>query len=190
MTRKSLFAVFGAAAIASGAAFVPPHNAQAQSIACGDSYTVKTGDTLSVIARRAYGSVGDYTTIFNANRAKIGPNPSLIEIGATLQIPCLDGASSKPSTADASKIREEKTAKALPPPEDRTIRILTGTDWAPYLDEDHKQGGMLLEVVNVAMKRAKGKPKYKIDFINVLLCENFCNPCEVLAYDLNFTVKS
>ena len=166
MMKNSLFAAFGVAAIAGGAAMVQPQFAHAQSISCGSTYTVKSGDTLSVIAQRAYGTVSDYRTIFNANRNAIGANPSLIEIGAKLTIPCLDGSASTPSTADTSKIREEKTAKALPPPEDRVVRILTGTDWAPYLNEDQEQGGMILEVVNVAMKRAKGKPKYKIDFIN------------------------
>ena len=166
MIRHGLFAAVGVAAIAAGAAIVPPHSAHAQSISCGDVYTVKSGDTLSVIAQRVYGSRADYTTIFNANRNTIGSNPSLIEIGAKLKIPCLDGSDSAPSTADNSKIREEKTTTALPPPEDRVIRILTATNWAPFTDEDQEQGGMITEIVNVAMKRADGKPKYKIDFIN------------------------
>ena len=149
-----------------GAALVPAPSAVAQSVKCGEAYTVKRGDTLSLIARRAYGDVGSYVTIYNANSDRIGGNPSQVEIGMQLVIPCLDGSATKPSTADATKVGAKKTTKALPPPKDNTIRILTAGNWAPFLDEDQEQGGMFVEIVNVAMKRADGRPKYKIDFIN------------------------
>ncbi len=138
--------------------------AQAQSITCGQSYVVKTGDSLSQIAQRAYGSPSAFQLIYSANAAKIGKNPSLIQRGAVFDIPCLDNLGT--STANAGAIRTQDTTSALPPPEARQIRIVTATDWAPFLDEDQEQGGMLTEVTNVAMSVADNKPSYKIDFIN------------------------
>lgn len=166
MNTQNVLAALGGLVIAGIAGLAAGPAAQAQSIACGGTYTIQRGDSLSQLARRAYGDVSNYVTIYNANSAKIGGNPSLIEVGMVLDIPCLDGTANTPSTADNTKIREEKTTNTLPPPEERVIRILTAGDWAPFLDEDQEQGGMFTEIVNVAMKRADGKPKYKIDFIN------------------------
>ena len=69
-----------------------------------------------------------------------------------LDIPCLDGAVPA-STADNSVIRREATTELLPAPEDRQIRIVTASDWAPYLNEDQEQGGMITEIVNVSMQK-------------------------------------
>lgn len=159
---RSLLAGLGLAVALTGVG----GSAGAQSLQCGDTYTVVRGDTLSKIAQRAYGAISSYQVLFNANRQTIGPNPGLISVGQVLQIPCLDTASSVPSTADNTRIREEETTEALPAPEERQIRILTAGNWAPFLDEDQEQGGMFTEIVNVAMSRAEGKPDYKIDFIN------------------------
>ncbi len=49
------------------------------------------GDSLSALARRYYGNVRDYGRIYDANRAAIGPNPAIIEVGTVLVIPCPDG---------------------------------------------------------------------------------------------------
>ena len=52
----------------------------------GQNYTVKRGDCLWNIAKRFYGNVAKYTTIYNANRSKIR-NPNLIYPGQVLWIP-------------------------------------------------------------------------------------------------------
>jgi len=54
-------------------------SASAQAIACGGSYTVKAGDTLSLIAQRAYNDASAFQVLFSANSTIIGPNPSLIK---------------------------------------------------------------------------------------------------------------
>ena len=51
------------------------------------SYTIKAGDTLSLIARRVYGDSSKWRTIYNANKALIGPNPNTLPAGKTLTIP-------------------------------------------------------------------------------------------------------
>lgn len=51
------------------------------------NHTVQRGDSLSLLARRYYGQVHQWDPIFQANIAKIGPNPNLIEVGMELVIP-------------------------------------------------------------------------------------------------------
>lgn len=52
----------------------------------GRSYTVKSGDSLSKIAKEVYGDASEWKKIHEANKAKI-PNPDLIQPGQELQIP-------------------------------------------------------------------------------------------------------
>jgi nucleoid-associated protein YgaU len=52
----------------------------------GRTYTVKEGDSLSLIAMREYGDTDQWRRIFEANRDIID-NPDLIHPGQTLQIP-------------------------------------------------------------------------------------------------------
>jgi nucleoid-associated protein YgaU len=52
----------------------------------GGTYTVKAGDSLSKIAKQAYGDASKWKLIHEANKAKI-PNPDLIHPGDQLTIP-------------------------------------------------------------------------------------------------------
>jgi polar amino acid transport system substrate-binding protein len=144
--------------------FAGATTAQAQSLQCGITHTVQRGESLSQLALRAYGSASDFQFIYSANSAEIGGNPGIIRVGSRLFIPCIDGNST--STADADAIRDTDTTEELPAPNMGAIRFVTATDWAPFLDEDQEQGGMLTEVANVAMANSDQKPDYKIDFIN------------------------
>jgi polar amino acid transport system substrate-binding protein len=140
--------------------------ASAQSVACGQDYIVEPGDYLSTIAERAYGSPGSFNLIYSANAEAIGPNPGLINVGDRLFIPCLNGDLGE-SAANAAAIRNTDTTERLPAPaEDRPIRVLTATGWAPFMDEDQAQGGLLTEIINIALENADGDPEYQIDFIN------------------------
>ncbi|WP_240600272.1 LysM peptidoglycan-binding domain-containing protein [Solilutibacter silvestris] len=53
------------------------------------SYTVKSGDTLSAIAKQFYGSANKYNVIFEANR-DILDDPNKIKPGQTLKIPAAE----------------------------------------------------------------------------------------------------
>jgi LysM repeat protein len=71
----------------------PQSGAQTQSVpqptpakASIKSYTVKSGDTLSEIAKRELGSPGKYMDIFNANRDQLS-DPDKIKPGQVLKIP-------------------------------------------------------------------------------------------------------
>jgi nucleoid-associated protein YgaU len=50
------------------------------------TYVVKSGDSLSAIAKREYGDAGAWRQIFEANRDQI-ENPDLIHPGQQLKIP-------------------------------------------------------------------------------------------------------
>lgn len=54
--------------------------------AAGRQYTVKSGDTLSKIAKQFYGTAGDWKKIHAAN-ADLIENPDVIQPGWTLNIP-------------------------------------------------------------------------------------------------------
>lgn len=66
----------------------PAASAASQSAAGSQSqtYEVKSGDTLSKIAREVYGDAGSYMEIFNANR-NILTDPDKIQPGQKLVIP-------------------------------------------------------------------------------------------------------
>jgi len=51
------------------------------------TYTVHSGDTLPAIASEVYGDANRWTTIYDANRAIIGDDPNLIQIGEQLTLP-------------------------------------------------------------------------------------------------------
>ena len=53
-------------------------------------YTVKSGDTLSGIAKQHYGNAGKYPVIFEANRPML-KDPNRIYPGQVLRIPPLEG---------------------------------------------------------------------------------------------------
>jgi nucleoid-associated protein YgaU len=52
----------------------------------GQTYTVKSGDTLSKISKQFYGDANQYMKIFNANRDKL-TDPDKIQPGQNLVIP-------------------------------------------------------------------------------------------------------
>lgn len=57
----------------------------------GQSYTVKSGDTLSKISKQYYGSANEYMRIFYANRDQLS-DPNKIKVGQELIIPPDDNA--------------------------------------------------------------------------------------------------
>ncbi|MEM7470514.1 MAG: LysM peptidoglycan-binding domain-containing protein [Pseudomonadota bacterium] len=164
MKTTSTLAV-GALIAVTGMAVWTPQARASDGPRCGTPYTVQSGDTLSKIADSAYGNGAEFATIYTANSEAIGPNPGAIEVGMQLDIPCLDGAA-VPSTANLAAITTEKTTDALPLPNKDNIRFVVGSDWAPFTNEDQEQGGMIVEIANVAMENADGSPNYQIDFIN------------------------
>jgi len=52
----------------------------------GQTYTVKSGDTLSAISKQFYGDSNEYMRIFYANREKLN-DPDKIQVGQQLTVP-------------------------------------------------------------------------------------------------------
>ena len=162
MKRTFTLSATTCAAAMTAALMTAGTTAAAQDIQCGETYTVAGGDSLSKIAAAVYGDASAFQIIYSANADTIGSNPGVISVGMRLDVPCLDGT----VASTAAPLQEEVGIERLPFPNERQIRFLTATGWAPYLNEDQPQGGMLNEVANVAMANAPGEPDYKIDFVN------------------------
>lgn len=108
------------------AASIAPHAASAQEADCPGRYVVQRGDTLSLIAERTLGDVLDYRALFAANRALIGGDPAVLEVGTILTIPCPGDVTEAeiaavapegtPSPANNSVTAGLAPAPAVPPP--------------------------------------------------------------------------
>lgn len=157
-----------------------PGSASAQgtgSIACGGIYTVVAGDTLSLIADRAYGATGSFRRIFDANRDLLR-SPTFIEIGDQLYIPCLDG--SGPATREAflaggGRVAPSASAQvtgvaAAPPagsitlPEDAfaPLQVLEAVE--PFAGPRLPEGGMITELIARALLRAPAPVSFDVRF--------------------------
>jgi len=60
---------------------------KAAEAAAQQTYVVKAGDSLSVIALRELGDAMRWPEIYELNKAVIGDNPNLIQVGAKLVLP-------------------------------------------------------------------------------------------------------
>lgn len=74
--------------IVSASCFFAMGELQAAGIKCGDTYTVKSGDSLGVIASRAYGRSSQYPLISAANSKALKNGPKSLQVGQKLKIPC------------------------------------------------------------------------------------------------------
>ena len=89
------------------------HNAQA-------SYTVKQGDTLSVIAVHAYGNAADWPAIWWPNRHQV-PNPNVIAAGQRLRlsasgyVPAWMARAARAAVSTVSPAQPASVAQADPP---------------------------------------------------------------------------
>jgi len=177
---------------------------------CGSVYRVVRGDTLHAIAVRAYGT-GDYRTIYEANRDVLA-SVSSIEIGDELSIPCRDGAKPRIGAvvrAQAPEIRVETAPRITAPAhtvsaaafipntgepeigepdiggsEISEVAFVTGSDFAPFVHPALPEGGMITELVRLALSNAAPAPSVKI-----ALVEDWTAHLDMLAkgtFDLGF----
>lgn len=99
----------------------PAVTAAAQTIQCGEPYVVRRGDTLQRIAERAYGRGASFRALLPANTSLFARrDPSLIEIGDVLMIPCRNGPAIAEGIEEAEPAAEAApdSPDAAPPPAD------------------------------------------------------------------------
>ena len=143
------------------------------------TYTVQPGDNLRYIARAAYGDADLYRVIYDANVAVIGEKADIIEVGAQLAIPCdpnapaTETAAAEPAPAAEPATEVVTTVAAKPEPEPapaveppKPIGFVTGNGYAPFADETLPGGGMMTQLVEMAVFRADPAITYNLTFIN------------------------
>jgi len=181
---RRLLPRLGAPLLAAGMLAAAAPGALAQSIDCGGDYTVRRGDTLAGISRAAYGTLDYYRVLYQFNRAAIGADPSGIEVGIVLRIPCLDSsgrvieAAAEP--APEPDAVEEVASDQAPAPDpvagdpappvgtdpDGVMRVAVAAAWAPLADQDQAQGGLLTEIVARAADRLDLPRGYDVFFVD------------------------
>jgi LysM repeat protein len=93
------------------------------------AYTVKSGDTLSSIAKRFYGNAADWPALFEVNKSVLR-NPNVIDVGQRLQVP------QKLPHVTAYTPKHAKPATVL-----TSSATLSGTLSCTGLEELWEQGG-------------------------------------------------
>jgi len=127
--------------------------ASAQSISCDTIYKTKRGDSLSRIAGQAYGRTTAYQAIFDYNPGVLS-SPSQVPVGVELYIPCVGGGAPTPTLTNIVVPKSSKT------------KILTGSEYPPYVDAGLPEGGFSHELINRAMQFDSASADYRIDTIN------------------------
>jgi len=109
------------------------------SLECGEKYRVSSGDTLSSIAKRAYGDGKRWDIIYYANKNIIGSNPSTIKRGQELMVTCLKTVEIEKSVI-GDIVSKNIVSKDI-------VKILSGDNSAPFLIKDSPNGGMITHIV-------------------------------------------
>lgn len=101
--------------------------AQNNSLTCGETYVVVSGDSLSKISNRAYGS-SDYEGLYRANLETIGQNPDMIMVGQQLMVPC---QGNEPAAIVAEAAVETPTAEIVQTATDENLVFTFNKTSAP-----------------------------------------------------------
>lgn len=150
-----------AMAVAAAAGFTTLTAGQVQAQEQCSTYTVVRGDTLSGIASAA-DVRGGFRVLFDAN-SNVLASPNLLEVGQVLTIPCADG--SLPTSAAPVVAASTAPAPVTSAPA-RALRIATGSDYAPFSDEDLPGGGMITRMVDRSMQLGNPDQEFDIVFVN------------------------
>ncbi len=148
-------------------------------------HVVAEGDTLGDIAQRYYGVRGRADMIYRANLVLIGPDPDIIEDGQRLMLPCEGdavliampgGVMDKDEMAEAVMVKAGPDAIPEPMTEkpemaekamssESSLHILTGGPFAPFAGQDLPGGGMIIELLEVALA-ISGDGPHEFAFVN------------------------
>ncbi len=131
--------------------------AKSQTVQCDAEYTTLPGDTLSAIAERAYGRATAYQQIVDYNPGVLD-SPNRVPTEVKLYIPCEeDIAAADPGGATLQPLQAAKS---------NNLKILTGSEYPPYVDKGLPNGGFSFEVVERALQFEGGQANYRVDVVN------------------------
>lgn len=142
-----------------------PGTAVAQDVSCDAIYMVQPGDSLSKIARRAYGRTTAYQIIFDYNPG-IMTDPNLVPSGVGLYIPCSEEAIVPAAEQSQNQEPQQEALPELPPATSNRLRILTGSEYPPYVDEGLPNGGFSVELIERGLLANNGAEDFRVDVIN------------------------
>ncbi|MEM9854390.1 MAG: transporter substrate-binding domain-containing protein [Pseudomonadota bacterium] len=113
------------------------------------AHIVQPGETVFTIAEGYYGQLEQWSLIFYSNPGKL-TNPLEIPAGTQLTIPCpTDGSA---FVADATPLQVE----------DAEMKLVTGSNYAPFTDRAWPGQGMITELVNAAMEETPDPVTFSI----------------------------
>lgn len=124
---------------------------EAKDIPCNSNYTTQRGDTLADIAKRAYGDKGAYQNIFTVN-PQVLQDPNILPIGVVLYVPC-------------TGVQSDGGLPPIRPSTGSDFTILTGKDYAPYVDAELPNGGFSTELVQRALQWDSQPANYRVDIV-------------------------
>lgn len=140
---------------------------------CGRTYVLKDGDTLLSVAQAFYSERSKWSVIYYANEEALGGNLVDLPKGVTLNIPCLDGetVAAKPAKEPVKKPVKEpvQVIKTDPTPliqDNAGIKIVTGSNYAPFTDQNWPGNGMAYELVNAAFEASPSPLPFSIVWEN------------------------
>lgn len=118
---------------------------------CDSTYVTQDGDTLFSIAETYYGDYEKWTLIYYANQGTGLVSPLTIPPGTELFVPCAPGTAGQP---DATPLLQA----------DAELRFVTGSNYAPFTDEDWPGQGLITELVNAIMEETPNPVPYSVDW--------------------------
>ncbi|MEO0402291.1 MAG: transporter substrate-binding domain-containing protein [Pseudomonadota bacterium] len=124
-------------------------------LACQPTLVVSPGDTLFSIAEEQLGDLSRWSLIFYNNPDIQGGSLLELPAGTVLKIPCPDTA-----------VRAPDPTPLLQADDDAELRLVTGSNYAPFTDLDWPGQGMLTELVNAALEETPNPLTYSITWEN------------------------
>ena len=115
---------------------------------CTKTHVVGNNETIFDIAQRYFGDPQKWSVIYYGNQGKL--NGALLQFapGTELNIPCLPGT----QVADQTPLLQD----------DAEMKLLTGSDYAPFTDRNWLGQGMVTELVNAALENTPHPVPYAI----------------------------
>jgi polar amino acid transport system substrate-binding protein len=120
---------------------------------CGRTHVTVQGETLRDLAARYYGWERQWTVIYYVNQGALGHDPSHVQAGTPLIIPCLE----RQGPADPTPLQREGAAE---------LNLLTGSDYAPFTDRDWPGQGLVTELVNAALEVSPAPVTFSLTWVD------------------------